>query len=371
MDSKITYISHSSATSFKECPQKYKYQHVMRIEPLDKGASLAFGSAFDVALSTVLLAKKDNRPLPTAEQTHNIFLNDSTKGWGLVKNNLSLKFTQYDFDSRVFKQEDWDYVSHLERELHTTVEDTKAAYKKRAYSGMSNSEEKLWQQLCWISLKNKALAMINVFYTDVLPNIRKVYLVQHKIEGSIDESTQIVGYVDLVCEYGDKAYPVIFDIKTAALDYDFDSIRLSEQLRLYTSYLGKTFNTHLAGFMVFLKHMGSEEYCSICGYRKNTNHKTCNAEIAGTRCGGEWRTVPKARVQILIDEITDEQQVEFLESFANLASVITSGLTYKNLNMCKHPRYGLCGFYQLCHKKDMTKYKWPNEEIKQKFLKGE
>jgi hypothetical protein len=366
--SKPLNISYSSTSCWKRCAEMFYLQYLLGVQPKEEGASLAFGSAIDTAISFVLLAKKNKILEPSLDKINDMFLNDAHKGWKLTYDTDKLHYTKYDVDLKVFKKDDWDVIGLWERELGVSTEQTRKAFNKKAYTKMSSNEDHMYSRLAWLSLRNKGYLMIEAFMTEIYPEITEVISVQHKIEGRIGESN-LIGYIDLICRLKKYEKPVLIDLKTSASQYEFDSIRLSDQLHMYISYAGKQLDTHLVGYAVLLKSMVMDTYCSICGQKKVTQHKNCNAVINGSRCGGTWTEVPKASTQLLVDEIKDEDQEKFLKDLSNVTCLMESRLRFMNRDSCKD--FGLCRYYNLCYLNKLDEYKWKSEEDKQNYLKGE
>lgn len=366
MKRKIT-ISHSSTSCFKRCPEKHYLQYVLRAKSKEEGASLAFGIAIDHSLCTLLEAKKEEEKLPKLKEVQEIFNEDIRKGWGKAYDNPKYRYTRNDYVPKVLKKEDWEMISLWEKQLKTSVEVTLKAANQKAYKKMQPAEDQMWSRMCWISLKRKGELMLEAFYNEVLPKIKKVIAIQYKLEGKIGNDLDLKGYIDLICTYEGYKTPIIFDIKTAARPYESDSVKLSEQLLMYLAALGKELDTHLVGYLVMSKSISSDVFCGICGTEKESRHKTCPAKIANKRCGGEWKEVPKATIQELVDEVSDEEQAQFLRDISNLSAIMESGLRYRNFDSCKD--FGMCNYYYLCHKKDIDSVNWPSEETKEEFKK--
>ena len=361
-------ISYSSSTCFKACPEKHYLSYILGCRPKEEGASLSFGIAVDEAIGMLLRAKRDNQELPKLEQVQNEFLFHSEKGFEQHFDSMKLRYTKADVDPKVFNQEDWATISLFEKELHCSMEEARKAFNQKSFKKMSSDEDRMYSRLGFLSLKAKGKLMIEAFYKEVLPEIEEVVAVQHKFEGEIG-GYKLIGYLDLIAKMKGYEKPIVLDLKTAAVEYEWDSIQLSDQLLTYLLYVGKDLDTHLAGFIVLLKGISTDIFCSKCGTPKTSNHKTCPIEINGKRCGAEWTEKPKAKTQILIDEVTDKKLERFEKDLGNITSIMGSGLRYKNFGNCKE--YGMCNFFGACHKNDLDSVIWRSEEDKQTFLKGE
>jgi len=358
-----TYVSHSAAQAWKECQEKHYLRYIERVKPIEMGSSLGFGIAIDTSIAFLLTNVQNGTREEGLKGYKDVFLNHAEKGWNLAVNDLNMRYRQKDYDSVVIRSsEDKLFVSSWERELEVKAEDAIKAEKQKEHKPLKENEFLMFNKLCWISLKNKGLLMLEAFVRDVLPKIKKVIAIQHKIEGKTAEGVDVVGYIDLIAELEGYDKPIIIDLKTSASYYDADSIFLAEQLTLYTAAVGDEVGTDLAGYIVLLKQMDGKALCSKCGYLKDSTHRTCNNDVNGVRCKGEWDEIPEAKVQILVDRISKDRQNDFMNGFSTLASVMNQGLRIKNLNACKN--YGLCDYYHLCHFGDKSKYIFKNEENK-------
>ena len=364
-------ISFSSSANFKRCPERFHLQNVLRVKTREEGASLAFGTAIDNALRVILEYKRDGLIMsPTSYlcKALDLFNLDKDKGWEAIFDNPKYKYSMYDYTPKVLKPEDKELITLWEKQLYTTVSNTVSAMKSKAYKSVPQADETLWNRLCWITLKRKGEMLIKAFIEEHLPKISNIQAVQHKIDLPIDNNVTVKGYVDLVANYEGYKDPIIIDLKTSSRLYKFDAIKLSEQLLLYTALVGKQFNTNLAGFIVLCKQFDSEIYCSICGSKKESKHQTCAAEIGGRRCGGEWKEVPKATIQVMVEPIAQESQSRFLKEFQNVAKCISSGVRFRNFDSC-HDYNSLCPMFHLCHYGDKDSVIWETQKDKDNYLK--
>lgn len=367
MENNKVYLSHSASQSWKTCPELYYLKHRMRVECLEVGASLAFGIAIDIAIGYLLNMKKDGKQHIGDLSFKNIFTDDKDKGWNLSFDSDILRYRSADYDHNViFEKVDLDVITTWETELKVTATDAIKYERQKDHRTLKDNEFKMFNRLCWLSLRNKGILMLEAFYRDIYPKITKVIAVQHKLDGEIEGVAKVGGYIDLICEFDGKDLngnkidkPVILDIKTSSSYYKDQSVMFSEQLLLYLSAVGNELKTNNVGFLVLLKFMDSEEFCVKCGSKRDSRHRTCNQMIGEERCNGAWKVKPKGKVQILIDPITKERQQDFIDSFANLAVIMGTGRRFKNYNACFN--YGLCPYFHLCHYKDQSKYNFPKD----------
>lgn len=353
-------LSHTRATTFKSCPQKDYYKYTLRVRPTERGASLDFGSSIDVALAYLLNSRLPNALYDGLAGFKGIFETDPKHGWQLAFDNPSIRYRRPDYDSLVLNDQDKTRIETWEKELNTTLVEALSNEKQSKYKRFDGNNLKMFNRLCWLSMLRKGHLMLDSFAKHILPRIKKVIAVQHEIVGEINKDTQVIGIVDLVCEFEGYPKPVVFDIKTSALPYDSDAPLFSEQLLLYLGALGKELKTSYVGFLVMVKAMERTGICSKCKTPKTTKHQTCPVEINGKRCEGAWIDTPKANTQVQVETISSEKVEAFLNSFANLADNINLGKPYMNLERCHD--YGRCDYFDLCHYQNKSKYIFPEEK---------
>ena len=201
--------------------------------------------------------------------------------------------------------------------------------------------------------------MIGAFKEQFLPKITKVISTQQRGDIKDAESgDSIMGFIDMVLEIEGYDKPIIFDLKTAARPYDQTSIDLTEQLTLYAKMKGADFNTNLVGYVVLVKNIKKEVvgFCKTCNNKKLSRHKTCNAEIKGVRCNGEWdETIElKPEVQVLVKEKSQEEMDNLMESYGNIICAMKNNIVYKDVSKCANWYGGKCPYYDACHNNDTS-----------------
>jgi hypothetical protein len=362
MQKKIT-LSHSSCSTYKDCPEKYYLSRVDKIKPIQQGASLSFGGAIDNAVQFILESFQTLGKLnfKLSDEVFNsvidTFLTDNNKGWNRILGNTNIKYSAKDYDGSVITEEDLSLINEWADELKVTQDEAVSAFKQKKYKGITRQQELMYDRLNWLSLRNKGVLMLQAFMRDILPNVEEVVCIQEKIEGEISDNVGVVGYLDFVLRYKGYEKPVVFDLKTSAMMYEDDDAKLSDQLMLYLLAVGEKYQTNLVGYIVLLKQMDSDSVCSKCSSIKNSLHKTCNVNKNGVRCNGSWTTVKKGKTQLLVEEISPTTLESFQEGFSNMAYTIEHGRRYKNLDNCK--KYGACDFYAICHFNDFSNFILP------------
>ena len=216
--------------------------------------------------------------------------------------------------------------------------------------------------LAWYSLRAKAHLIIDSFKKNLLPLIEYVYSVEEQIELGNEEGDTSIGYADAVLKLKGYDKPIILDFKTAAREYEPDSVVKSVQLSQYVHVLGEKYDTRLCGYAVFLKNMDKNrtKVCTICKFDgSDTRHKTCNNEVNGKRCGGEWKETlkPECRMQLIVDELPIAMEEFVVENIEAVNAAIKTGIYTKNVNGCSDNGFSRkCEFYDICHNKDTSNY---------------
>lgn len=68
------HISASSLNTYRDCPKRFEHRYVLRTPAESKSSGLVFGSAMHAALNLFYANLRDNKPEPTSEEMHKVFL---------------------------------------------------------------------------------------------------------------------------------------------------------------------------------------------------------------------------------------------------------------------------------------------------------
>jgi PD-(D/E)XK nuclease superfamily len=355
----IVKISHSKVNTYIECPQKFKYIYIDKLRPTSKNASLYFGSAIDLAVQEYLHDMKSD--WKSKFEKHWLTANDQGRFINLY-DSLEIDYSYKDFDKDLLTDEDIKIAEASQKELLPSFqgdwleakEYVTTRKKQRAHVHFTNNEHRYFNRLSWLSMKRKGILMTQAFVEQIGPKIKKVLMVQKRVQITSDNGDILTGYVDMVLDIEDHGV-VIFDLKTAAQEYDPLQTLTSQQLGIYASILGAELNTYKVGYIVLLKNIekDKEKICSVCGHKGEGSHKKCDAEINGKRCNGEWNLQLKlnGRVQVLTEELTEENMQAILDTVGGVTHAIKENLFYRNSNSCLE--YGGCPYAALCWKGKM------------------
>lgn len=366
-------LSHSSVSTYQTCAHKYYLHYVEKLRDTHTHAALLFGSAIDTTLNRVLedLQRGPNEYDFTFHTYKNVFTVNWRQGFINKKkvdlyNNETLVYAKTDFDAELLTPEDINTLSSF---LHNNaigcVPDKVLAFyaemqEKKENEGFDNLPlviKQFMNYANWLCMFHKGMLMLEAYQTEIMPKIKKVLCVQKEISLESDDESgdKITGFVDAVLEWEDGSV-VIFDHKTSAREYEQDSVLKSPQLTLYMAALRDEYKATKAGYIVFRKMINKQRIktCTVCSHEAKSRAKTCDNEIKGKRCGGEWieKINPKCNMQVIIGNIPKRVEQIVLENFADINAQIKTGVFPRNLSACENPFP--CQFRKLCweNKKD-------------------
>lgn len=212
-------LSFSAASRYLLSPYSYFCHYFMRLRPTDEPSALAFGDAFDVALNQLL----ETRDLAEAKASFN-------KRWSDFKDR-PMKFSKTD-------QKD-------------ALEDGKTP---------------------WEWFKHKGEIMLDAYYEQVLPKIKKVIAIQEEISVKNTDKDEFTGKIDAIVEWEDGRI-ILLDNKTSSISFEDDSVQKSPQLGTYFEILKDKYKLEAAGYVVIPKRLRKKKkpVCEISVYIGNVN----------------------------------------------------------------------------------------------------
>jgi len=354
-------LSHSSCSKFQECPQAWVYHYKDKLRPRFQSAALLFGSALDHSI-TSMLKNKDKDP----KEIFSYFwrFQDINGVSTYLTNSTDIVYANADFDIDLLEDEDITSINtkYQIEDLKTVIDNLYEEKEEKGFNNLSKDKKELLNVLNWHCLYRKGLLMLQTIQSDILPNIEEVLGVQVQVKLTNGSGDVIIGYADLVCKYKGYDSPIIFDWKTSSREYQKDSVLTSPQLTLYVYDLGDQFNTRKAGFIVLNKHIrkNKTKICVVCNNDgSGKRHKTCDVEINGKRCNGEWKVKIDKEVykQIIVDDIPQQTENIVIQNYDYINQSIKNGIFHRNFSSCVKP-YGKCPYYNLCYfnnLEDLTK----------------
>jgi hypothetical protein len=348
-----TRLSHSSLNRYLSCPKSYELHYLKRLRPTKQSAALLFGTAIDKA-SEVYASTRD---ILSATETFNITwmfqkINDVETD---LRTCTDIVYSNSDIDTDLLSGYHWDAMM-INRRLFDS------AISKKDTDGFDNLslEEKLTiNRVAWECMSFKGMLMITKFAEIFDANVEEVLGSQVPIDLTNEEGDSVTGFADFVFKWKGKDKPIVFDLKTSGIKYEDDSVLTSPQLTLYVHALREKFdNTNTAGYLVLHKRVikNKTKLCEKCGFNgSGKNFKTCNNELNGSRCNGDWNEVirPEIGYQVIIDDIPEILEERVLENFTEVNHGIKSNVFPRNFGNCiKFNGMVTCEFYNLCHHKD-------------------
>lgn len=351
----MSKLSFSQLQRFLMCGYSHHLHYKEKLRPTTTSAALLVGSALDEAINALLTQSGDAVEVFDARWAKGYI------GKNLVElpTNTDIVYAESDFDSDIFEQDDYDtlkaYIKENFKATHDPMElfDIIKAIKKNPYKTWSKEQNEYYNLACWLSWHRKARYIIKAYQEEVLPKIKKVIHVQKEINMDNGAGDTVIGYIDLIAEWEDgKTY--ILDNKSSGRAYAEDAPSTKPQLHLYSI----AENNPNVGFIVYLKNLekNKKRVCRKCGKEAEGRHKTCNEEVKGSRCHGEFdETVdPKAKIQILLGQANHRLEEMVLENINDVNKMIKNDMYVKNLNSCDNWYGGKCPYYNKCHNNDET-----------------
>jgi hypothetical protein len=197
-------ISHSKMETYKQCPKKYYYKYVEKLEKDITHTPFLFGGALDNTFNYILTCKQKSRPVKS-EVAQWIFVRNMKKWYG--QNPLSF-------------------------------------FKAEKPPGAENPTDwEVWNHLCYVGNR-----MITTYIDEILPKFKTILGVQLRKEVPNDDGDILVMIADFTAELEDGTIAVM-DNKSASKPYPKNCVKDSPQLAIYAEQLQKKY----AGYVVLEK----------------------------------------------------------------------------------------------------------------------
>lgn len=206
-------ISYSKVELYSQCPKKYYYKYIEKLEIDKTFSSLLFGSAVDKSLNYILTRTKHHHKV-YSETALNIFLKNMKK---------------------------W----HSQNEL--VFFKNEAPYDIENYS-KEEAQVAVWNHLCVIGA-----AMLVAYKKEILPKFKRIISVQTRKCVPNVEGDELILITDFVAQLHDDRI-VVFDNKTTSdikKNYSKSAVSKSQQLAIYSEFE----ETKLAGYIALSKKL--------------------------------------------------------------------------------------------------------------------
>lgn len=221
-------LSHTQKELYLRCPKAYYITYILKLREKKVGSALPFGSAIDDGVDYLLKNKDKKDALSKAKE---LFLNK----WMNPTINYK-KITK-------------DYEKYINYSKSDSIEDFL----------LEKSDDNNPHTI----LMRKGLSMLDAYYEQIIPRIKKVIGTQVKYETFNDIGDKIVGVGDLECIWEDGSH-VLFDNKTSSAKYKETKIKEEGgQLALYDMI--SNFKNEEVGYIVIPKKFRKlkEPICEI------------------------------------------------------------------------------------------------------------
>ena len=354
------WLSYSGASTFKSCPEKYYLQKDWKAK--GNFSYFVFGSAVEAGVTDAFMNRNREKMLEAFEknwacENAGSTATDEWKKEKPIFDNVDIEYSAGDIDLDLLEGEDVrldQWVTELFNDVNLTWKPQIFALfdKIKNKVGLTDTEDRFYKRVAWLSMKKKGEFMLNSFFDQALPKIKGLVKIdgkpaaQMRIDIPSDDGDNIVGYVDYVVEMKDGRI-VILDCKTAASPYDEHALLTSEQLKTYAAALSSKLDSHPEiGYLVLVKKLMIEKSCSSCGHvRENSKLKNCTACEGGKYDKGSY----SGEVQLMTRKIEEEEMDDQLDDYSHIADAIRNKVRFKNPSNCFS--FGRkCEFYDHCHK---------------------
>lgn len=371
-------LSNSGLNKYLECARAFKLHYRKRLRSVYKSSALLFGGAIDQGLNEILTGKG-------VEAAQQAFLGHWTTGTDNAGKNFEVRLSPFitysdsDFDFDLLKREDFALIGsnydNTQPNISSNIFDIINYVKdqKKALGGVSQIDKVIlshYNLINWCVLKNKGQMMMQAYADQVMPLFKRVIDVQRDVTLDSNCGDAIGGIIDLVVELQDGSIAII-DNKTAAWDYDEDSVKTSQQLTIYKIILNNLYNdgkneykVDKCGYAVIKKKpiKTVTKVCKECGHEGQGKHETCDntplddkgKPIKAQRCNGEWdkQIFFSFETQFIVDEINENQEDIVFETINIATDMINKEIFLPNMNSCIG-KFGKCVYFDLCHNGSM------------------
>jgi hypothetical protein len=362
-------LSNTQRDLYLSCPKKYYFRYIRKMRPRAKGSALFFGGAFDHAIEG-LLADRQLAPAKVA----------FTERWMAQEGNLNCKFSKTDYVEKILQPDDIarltacvdnlnkskaldDYHDH--RNVLKLVSDIKKMKEASFLRDLTHEEEQFLHFATLLSMNRKGHLMLESFHEHILPHITQVVGTQVEIDIQHPDQHKITGFIDLLCKMEGFKLPsgrvltaddvVVADVKSAGAAYwaKLDDLNNSDQLDVYlvAPQVQNIRPTNLVAYFATSKQISTHEesICKSCGNLKRSSHKTCNAEVDGKRCNGEWELKQRfyCESKIVIGERNVEEAQLILNDYDDVLVGVSNHVFPRNRNSC-NLYGGVCEFIDVC-----------------------
>lgn len=325
----MTRISHSAKEKYLECSEKYRLHYIEKLRSPILSSPLFGGSAFDDAVSVLLLRlkkdKTEEEKVLAKKDAKEVLVNSllKTKHNGediYIPTHQYAKYSKADFDINLISDEEIeninksiyakDYEYFNQESLFDFVEYCRNEIKTK--KALQEDDQILFNLINWTSFKNKLLYLLEQYEKDVIPKIEEVFSVQKKVELSAGDHT-LIGFIDFEASWHEEPGIVyVCDNKLSSKSYSDKNMLEAEQLATY------------------------------CEYTENNRGCYVNTEK------NLRKKDPKHRIQIVKGQISEELFEKTFDNFGEVVHNIEQGIFEKNLESGCFSFGQRCPYYNTC-----------------------
>lgn len=321
-------LSHSAKDCYLTCPKKWELYYKQKLRSRYIGSALVFGSAIDEALNTMLLEKK--KELTEEEQELLELTPEETflkhfKTARILKDQVDIRksdqiyYFKSDLDLQLLEAKDHKKVLDFSKEVGIELETfenieqfvEEVHLNLKAKQKLDTETQKVYNYICWLSLCQKGLLLLDEYRKNIMPEIEEVFDVQKRISLP-DGDDEFVGVIDVICSFhSEPGVKYVCDNKTSSRPYKQDSVSLSAQLAGYSEY-------------------EENDNCAYIVLEKKLRKRE-----------------PRVRSAIIKDRMPEEMKNQTFDELTEVFHEINAGNFEKNMDNCF--QYGRkCDYYSHC-----------------------
>lgn len=349
---KFRPLSISSYSRFMENPAKYNLHYNKRIRPIYKMSYFVFGGCVDKGINAALGLHKEIEPYNITEEALKKSLLDG-----------KTEFITNDYDGELISDKRKEEMLKELKKYGYKGDDVDVLAKsllKKPFTELSENQRYALGLCCYESLRVKAFLMLDAFQNKIAPKLKNAEDIQKELIWTDDDENTFTGFIDFRTEFMGKQY--LADNKTSSnteRDYPDGCVENSIQLGAYAGQTGDTD----AVYFIFDKRIKKNRIriCVSCETQaKNPRVRTCDKELDGKRCGGEFEhsIKPECEVVYKTGKISREEKNFIQKTLTEAANLIKAGIFPHNYDNCKPKMYGdkevKCPYYNYCRTGDMT-----------------
>lgn len=328
-------LSYSKVEKYKQCPASYDFHYNQKLRNKYIGSPLFFGTAIDDAIGVLKLPLikqlTDKQKEQIKETPENVFKKRMTymnhNGEEInIREFPFINYSKSDIDTSIFSEADIKEINDkffdnplTSKQLQEYAEFI--ADQKRSEKIVEKNDFLAYNSICWLSLYNKGIMIIDCYRKEIIPQILEIVSIQETVSITNNDGDEIVGFIDDIRIYKDEPNVMyINDDKTSSKAYKQEQLDESPQLSTYAWY----------------KDIPNISYTVM---EKSVRKKE-----------------PRIRINILKGISSDDYKDKVLDEYENVLLKINNNEYPKDFNSgCKF--YGAkCLYYDICHNDTMPEY---------------